>query len=122
MTAKYTGMNQAGTGTLSDSDHLWQSVKDVLLTPLGSRVMRRTYGSLLLDLLDEPQNETTRLQLMSATVIALTQWEPRIALNQVDVNFSESGAVTVGLSGLITTTMQAATGSVTLKEQDNGNY
>ncbi|MCV5246717.1 baseplate assembly protein, partial [Escherichia coli] len=78
-------------------------------------------GSLLPDLLDEPQNETTRLQLMSATVIALTQWEPRIALTQVDVNFSESVAVTVGLRGLITTTMQAATGSVTLKEQDNGN-
>lgn len=38
MTAKYTGMNQGGTGTVSDSDHLWQSVKDVLLTPLGSRV------------------------------------------------------------------------------------
>lgn len=121
MTAKYTGMNEAGTGTLSDSDHLWQSVKDVLLTPLGSRVMRRTYGSLLPDLLDAPKNETTRLQLMSATVIALTQWEPRIALNQVDVIYSESGAVTVGLSGLITTTMQATTGTVNLKEPHNGD-
>lgn len=121
MTAKYTGMNETGTGTLSDSDHLWQSVKDVLLTPLGSRVMRRTYGSLLPDLLDEPQNETTRLQLMSATVIALTQWEPRIALNQVDVNFSETGAVTVELGGLITSTMQAASGSFSLKGQGNGD-
>ena len=121
MTAKYTGMNEAGTGTLSDSDHLWQSVKDVLLTPLDSRVMRRTYGSLLPDLLDAPKNETTRLQLMSATVIALTQWEPRIALNQVDVIYSESGAVTVGLSGLITTTMQATTGTVNLKEPNNGD-
>jgi phage baseplate assembly protein W len=121
MTAKYTGMNEAGTGTLSDSDHLWQSVKDVLLTPLGSRVMRRTYGSLLPDLLDAPKNETTRLQLMSATVIALTQWEPRIALNQVDVIYSEFGAVTVGLSGLITTTMQATTGTVNLKEPNNGD-
>lgn len=116
MTAKFRGMNQAGTGTLADSDHLWQSVKDVLLTPLGSRVMRRTYGSLLPDLLDEPQNETTRLQLMSAAVIALTQWEPRIALNRVNVNFTKSGAVTVELGGLITTTMQAATGSLSLKE------
>lgn len=116
MTAKYTGMNQNGTGTVSDSDHLWQSMKDILLTPLGSRVMRRTYGSLLPDLLDAPKNETTRLQLMSATVIALTQWEPRIALNQVDVTYSDAGAVTVELGGLVTAAMQPVSGVVKVKE------
>lgn len=121
MTAKYTGMNQNGTGTVSDSDHLWQSMKDILLTPLGSRVMRRTYGSLLPDLLDTPKNETTRLQLMSATVIALTQWEPRIALNQVDITYSDAGAVTVELSGLVTTTMQPVGGAVKVKESGNGD-
>ena len=121
MTAKYTGMNQNGTGTVSDSDHLWQSMKDILLTPLGSRVMRRTYGSLLPDLLDAPKNETTRLQLMSATVIALTQWEPRIALNQVDITYSDAGAVTVELGGLVTTTMQPVSGAVKVKESGNGN-
>ena len=107
MTAKYTGMNQNGTGTVSDSDHLWQSVKDVLLTPLGSRVMRRAYGSLLPDLLDAPKNETTRLQ--------------RIALNQVDITYSDAGAVTVELSGLVTTTMQPVSGAVKVKESGNGN-
>ncbi|EIB3383051.1 GPW/gp25 family protein, partial [Salmonella enterica] len=81
MTARYTGMNPNGTGTLNDTDQLWNSVNDILLTPLASRVMRRDYGSLIPDLIDSPQNQTTRLQCMSAAVIALTRWEPRIALN-----------------------------------------
>lgn len=79
MTTRYTGMNPDGTGNLNDMDHLKQSVRDILTTPLASRVMRREYGSLVPDLIDEPMNNTTRLQCMSAAVIALTRWEPRIA-------------------------------------------
>ncbi|EIO7472125.1 baseplate assembly protein, partial [Salmonella enterica subsp. enterica] len=52
MTARYTGMNPNGTGTLNDTDQLWNSVNDILLTPLASRVMRRDYGSLIPDLID----------------------------------------------------------------------
>lgn len=79
MTTRYTGMNPDGTGNLNDTEHLKQSVRDILTTPLASRVMRREYGSLVPDLIDEPMNNTTRLQCMSAAVIALTRWEPRIA-------------------------------------------
>ncbi len=75
MTAVY-GMNPQGTGTLSDSEHLKNSVRDIL-TPPGSRVMRREYGGLLPDLIDEPMNDTTRLRCMSATVTALARHEPR---------------------------------------------
>lgn len=76
MTTRYTGMNPDGTGNLNDMEHLKQSVRDILITPLASRVMRREYGSLVPDLIDEPMNNTTRLQCMSAAVIALTRWEP----------------------------------------------
>ncbi|STE55316.1 Baseplate assembly protein W [Escherichia coli] len=76
MTTRYTGMNPDGTGNLNDMEHLKQSVRDILTTPLASRVMRREYGSLVPDLIDEPMNNTTRLQCMSAAVIALTRWEP----------------------------------------------
>ncbi len=55
MTERYRGMNAAGTGTLTDEDHVWQSVNDILLTPVGSRLMRRNYGSLCPDLIDSPQ-------------------------------------------------------------------
>ncbi len=115
MTAAYTGMNSDGTGVLTDADHLWQSVSNILLTPLGSRVMRRTYGSLVPDLLDAPQNATTRLQLMSATVIALAQWEPRISLNHLNVQFSASGKTVVEINGTITATMQTTRNTIMLK-------
>lgn len=116
MTERYRGMNAAGTGTLTDQDHVWQSVNDILLTPIGSRVMRRNYGSMVPDLIDSPQNDVTRLQLMSAAVIALAAWEPRIALDAINIVYSATGAVTVEMSGLLTETLEKTTGAVTLKE------
>lgn len=121
MTVRYTGMNPDGTGQLTDTDQLWNSVRDILTTPLASRVMRRDYGSMIPDLLDEPQNEVTRLQCMSAAVIALTIWEPRIALNGINISFSKSGAVTAELVGIITETMQTAGTALTLRSGSNGN-
>ncbi|PWC10945.1 baseplate assembly protein [Brenneria roseae subsp. americana] len=114
-------MNPDRLGTLTDSDHLWQSVRDILTTPIGSRVMRRDYGSIVPDLIDAPQNEVTRMQLMSATVIALTRWEPRIALNTVDITYSASGEVEASLNGLITETMESSGGTVTIRGANSGN-
>ncbi|MGO2367320.1 MAG: GPW/gp25 family protein [Serratia sp. (in: enterobacteria)] len=121
MTEKYRGMNAVGTGTLTDEDHVWQSANDILLTPIGSRVMRRNYGSLVPDLLDAPQNDVTRLQLMSAVVIALAAWEPRLALNTVNVSYSPTGAVTAEMSGLLTESMEKSTGTVTLRSINDAN-
>ncbi|MDI5405236.1 thiamine pyrophosphate-binding protein, partial [Salmonella enterica subsp. enterica serovar Lubbock] len=40
-------MNRNTGLAISDSEHISQSMRDILLTPVGSRVMRREYGSLL---------------------------------------------------------------------------
>ncbi|EJB3449888.1 GPW/gp25 family protein [Salmonella enterica subsp. enterica] len=116
MTARYTGMNPDGTGTLSDTAHLWQFVSDILRTPLASRVMRRDYGSLIPDLIDAPQNDVTRLRCMSAAVIALTKWEPRIAVNQIDIRWLKDGRAEAALTGIITENLQPVNFSITLKE------
>lgn len=121
MSEKYRGMNATGTGTLTDEDHVWQSANDILLTPIGSRVMRRNYGSLVPDLLDAPQNDVTRLQLMSATVIALAAWEPRLALSTVNVSYSPTGAVIAEMSGLLTETMEKSAGTIELRSHNNAN-
>ncbi|MFJ5480881.1 GPW/gp25 family protein [Pectobacterium carotovorum] len=121
MSARYIGMNPDGFGTLADREHLWQSARDILTTPVGSRVMRRDYGSIVPDLIDAPQNEVTRMQLMSATVIALTRWEPRLALNTVDIIYSKSGKVEASLSGLITETMELSSGTITIKGGNGGD-
>lgn len=121
MSARYTGMNPEGTGTLSDADHVWQSVSDILQTPIGSRLMRRTYGSLIPDLIDNPQNAVLRMQLMSAIVIALATWETRIVLSEVDVVFSETAAVSARLSGTLTESMEPQSTTITLRSNSNGN-
>lgn len=77
------GMN-AHTGRRLDSlAHIQQSVNDILTTPIGSRVMRRDYGSLLPELIDQPLNGPTALRAYSATVVALMKWEPRIRVQQI---------------------------------------
>ncbi|HHX2244679.1 TPA: GPW/gp25 family protein [Klebsiella pneumoniae] len=121
MSARYRGMNANGTGTLTDEDHVWQSVGDILLTPVNTRIMRRNYGSLCPDLIDSPQNDVTRLQLMSAAVIALAAWEPRITLDAINIHYSASGAVTAELSGMLTESMEKSTRSVTLRSAKNAD-
>ncbi|MGL5293614.1 MAG: GPW/gp25 family protein, partial [Aeromonas sp.] len=41
----WKGMNATTGRTISSTDHIIQSVRDILITPVGSRVMRRDYGS-----------------------------------------------------------------------------
>lgn len=71
----YSGMNNTSGKVITDIDHLRQSVRDILLTPQGSRIARREYGSLLSVLIDQPQNPALRLQVMSAVYVALSRWE-----------------------------------------------
>jgi phage baseplate assembly protein W len=46
MTVRYLGMNSQTGLSISEVEHIRQSVRDILVTPVGSRVMRREYGSL----------------------------------------------------------------------------
>lgn len=64
-------------------EHLKQSVADILTTPLGSRLQRRTYGSLLPNLIDQPDNAATRLRCYAAIASALMKWEPRLRVTRV---------------------------------------
>lgn len=80
----YPGMNAATGRQLDDMAHIRQSVRDILTTPIGTRVMRRDYGSLLPLLVDQPLNGATRLLVYAAIVMALMRWERRISLSTVD--------------------------------------
>ena len=68
MTGTYlAGMARATGKAMAGVDHIAQSIGDILTTPLGSRVMRRDYGSLLPQLIDAPLNRATALLLIAAT-------------------------------------------------------
>lgn len=91
----------ANTGkSLSGIDHLRQSVRDILTTPLGSRVMRRDYGSRLYQLIDAPQNRSTIMELYAATVEALHRWEPRFRVATVNVTSASPGEIELSVSGI----------------------
>jgi len=106
MTAKYTGMSRETGAAVSDLDHIRQSVRDILLTPVGSRVMRRSYGSLLSALVDQPQNAALRLQIMSACYMAILQWEPRLKLTGIRYESAFDGGMVVEITGSRTDTAQ----------------
>ncbi|EQC1080835.1 MULTISPECIES: GPW/gp25 family protein [Enterobacter] len=95
----YIGMNQDNGKAISDADHLRQSVRDILLTPQGSRIARREYGSLLSALIDQPQNPALRLQIMAAVYVSLSRWEPRLTLDSITTNSSFDGSMVVELTG-----------------------
>lgn len=76
-------MHRATGRRIDSADHLRQSVTDIITTPIGSRVMRRTYGSLVPALLDQPHNAALASRVSAAAVSALMRWEPRIAVRLV---------------------------------------
>ena len=78
-------MNRLTGSAISTREHIGQSVTDILTTRIGTRVMRREYGSLLPELIDQPFNDVTRLRVYAATTMALMRWEPRIRLSQVQL-------------------------------------
>jgi len=106
MTVKYSGMSRDTGEAVTDLDHIRQSVRDILLTPVGSRVMRRSYGSLLSALIDQPQNEALRLQIMSACYMAILQWEPRVKLTGISYESAFDGGMVVEITGSRTDSAQ----------------
>lgn len=96
------GIDAATGRALSGMQHLAQSVADILTTPLGSRVMRRDYGSLLPELIDQPFNDATRLRLYGAATLALMRWEPRIRLIRVQLHQGDApGRCVLELEGVL---------------------
>ena len=96
-----TGMNAATGRRIDGIEHIRQSVTDILTTPIGSRIMRRTYGSLIPELIDQPLTDATLLRAYAACVMAIIQWEPRINVTAVEktVAMNQAGTATLLIHG-----------------------
>lgn len=88
--ADSTGFNRHSGRLLTDWAHVQQSIEVILTTPLGSRVMRRDFGSELYDLVDRKMTSRLVLALYAASAVAIRRWEPRFRLTRAAV--TESGA------------------------------
>ncbi len=103
------GTNATTGKPLSGLDHLRQSIRDILTTPVGSRVMRRDYGSRLFQLVDAPVNRRTIVDIYAATIEALLRWEPRITPRRVSIASAETGRVVIDLEATYTPTGEPIT-------------
>lgn len=93
------GIDATNGKSLGGIAHLRQSIRDILTTPIGSRVMRRDYGSRLFQLVDAPMNRDTIMDLYAATAEAIRRWEPRFGLTKVQIVAAQPGRVELDLTG-----------------------
>jgi uncharacterized protein len=93
------GMSAVTGKALEGIAHLKQSIVDILTTPMGSRIMRREYGSRLFSLVDHPISPELRIELYAATSEALAKWEKRFSLRKVKIGEVSTGKITLFLEG-----------------------
>lgn len=86
-----------GIGTAIHEDDVHQSIRIILGTSPGERVMRPTFGAGLNAFLFEPINVTTLTQVQARVRDALIDWEPRIEVTTVRAtrDASEPGKVNI---------------------------
>ena len=112
---KYIGMNASTGRAITDDEHISQSVRDILITPVGSRVMRRSYGSQLFSLIDEPYEPAIKLKIMSAIYSALMRWEPRITPTKITLETRGAGLAAVTLQAQRTDNLAVFSSTISLQ-------
>ena len=94
--------NQTGKH-ISGIQYLKQRIADVLTTPIGTRIMRREYGSKLFDLLDAPISKMTIINYYAATAEALSKpinGIPDFKLIKVFVSKVGTGYLQIDVEGI----------------------
>lgn len=80
-----TGINKDTGRWLTGWDHVLQSLVVIFTTRIGSRFMRRVFGSAVPRLLGEPLNERTITRYIAAIIVAIEIWEPRFRIVRIDI-------------------------------------
>lgn len=93
--------------TISEIESIEQSIQDIVTTPLGSRIMRRDYGSIVPDLIDQPMSDVLILKMYSAIYTPVARWEPRINIESINITGIGSGFMQLDLESVHTITGQS---------------
>lgn len=70
-----------------------QSITLILMTQPGERVMRPDFGCNLRQFLMQPNTVATQALIQREVELALTTWEPRIQLTEVEVDAGDDPAL-----------------------------
>ncbi|HVD96932.1 MAG TPA: GPW/gp25 family protein [Cytophagaceae bacterium] len=83
---------KGGTGSvtmISGEEDIRQSLQIIATTSVGERVMQPDFGAQLSDLLFESITQSTASLIEDRIRTAIFQFEPRVELNNVDVNIDD---------------------------------
>ncbi len=94
------GINAHTGQPLTGLDHLRQSIRDILTTRIGTRVMRRDYGSDVPSLVDAAMTPRLAMSLYVPVAVALERWEPRFRVTRVQITDAAPGRLTLALEGI----------------------
>ena len=94
-----SNMNVNTGKAISEIAHIKQSITNILTTPVGSRIMRRNYGSRLFERIDQPINGELIAEIYSDIVEAISTWEPRFEVEQVTLQSIDKGKIVIDLEG-----------------------
>ena len=94
-----------------------ESVRLILMTEPGERVMREDFGCGLRQFLYEPNTVATRQLIRERIVRAISRWEPRVALEEVSVTAdpSEPRLVAIAIHFRLVATQAAESIDLTLQ-------
>lgn len=84
---------QGRMGQTQGPQKVRQGIFIILDTEPGERLMLPEFGCGLRRYLMQPNNAATRADIERAVSMALSRWEPRIKVSQVDVNATEDAAL-----------------------------
>jgi uncharacterized protein len=84
---------------VSGNEDIEQSIRIILGTRPGERVMRQTFGCRAYELMFDPRNASTISLMQEYVYDALRMWEPRIEVNDVSVSSDDDndGALLVAI-------------------------
>lgn len=68
---------------LNATDHITQSVIDIMTTRKGSRLLRRNYGGLLPELIDRPMQPRFIAEYAVCVAQDIDEWDPRVSLKSL---------------------------------------
>ena len=101
------GVDHTGALALTAGvEDLDRSIRVILATAPGERVMRPEFGCRIWDLLFEPLNANTFGLIAQAVRDAVAQWEPRVTVHEVAVHpeHHDQGLVRIDLTYVVRTT------------------
>lgn len=81
-----------------DLARIQQSLRMILATEPGERLMRPDFGCGLRRFLQQPNSGATRAQIEAAVREAIQQWEPRVALVELSVEADAQHASAVWIA------------------------